>query len=382
MNLVSYSMNVHPGEDLLSVRRAVERVALPLRSALEAGGLAGPEAPFALGLRLGAEAAKALRNPETMRSFALFLERNKLPVLGINGFPYGAFGGDGAPVKTRVYEPDWADPRRLAYTCNLFYALTHFAAPRTALPIPLSVSTVPLGYHRGEPPSEAMVETLCSVALFLRKLEGFTGKRFCLALEPEPDCLLESAQDTVDFFERLWRHPSWNPLCRDFIGVCFDTCHFAVNYETPLDALRYLVAANIPVARVQVSAALEFTQFATAEELAAFNDGIFLHQTRRREEDASLTCFPDLSPDIFPELLGRRGRIHCHVPLSWEGNGHIGSTRHMLTPAFWRYVRSGGWPLEVEVYTYSVLPGELRTRTLSEMLLRDMRWVVEQLRKA
>lgn len=373
MNVISYCMNVHPGEDLASVRTAVETVAVPLGEAL------AREGTFALGLRFGAEAAKALRVPETVRDFAAFLRRHRLTTIGANGFPFGAFHGK--TVKTAVYEPDWGDARRVAYTCDLFCALSRLTPARMGDHC-MSVTTVPLAYDRGQGVSEGMLGNLCAVALFLRKLEGFTGLRMCLALEPEPDCLLESAQNTIDFFERLWRHPDWNPLYRDFIGVCFDTCHFAMNYEEPLNALRRIVSANIPVARVQVSAALEFSQSATEGDLAPFIDGIYLHQTRRREEDATLRCFPDLTPDVLPELLGRRGRIHCHVPLAWEGIGRLGSTRNALTPAFWRYVRAGGWPVEIETYTYHVLPEAFHGRTLSETLLLDFRWVLDQLRRA
>ena len=370
-NPITYCMNVHPGEDLPAVRRALEEVTLPVRDALGASAL------FPIGLRLGATAAVALRAQEEIRRFSAFLARNRLAVIGINGFPYGAFHD--CAVKTAVYEPDWLDPRRVRYTCNLFYALSRLPHAAMGGHRP-SVTTVPLAYDRGQGLSPCFAAAICEMALFLRKLEGYTGVRMMLALEPEPDCLLESSRTVIDFFEALWRHPDWVSAYRDYIGICFDTCHFTLCYEDPLNALRTLVSANVPIARIQASAALELTQFAKAEDIAPFIDGVYLHQTRRRENDASITCFPDLTPEVLPELAGRRGRVHCHVPLAWEGAGAIGSTRHALTPAFWRYVRAGGWPIEVETYTYSVLPEHLRTRTLSEAILDDIRWVKAQLR--
>ncbi len=374
MNPITYCMNVHPGEDVASVQQALVSVTLPVREAFHAKG------EFPLGFRFGAELAETLRIPERVKQLATYMKHNRLTTIGINGFSYGAFHG--GRVKTSVYEPDWADPRRVAYTRSLFYTLSQLPPTRTVEGHPMSVTTVPLGYNRGEEPSELMFKNLCDIALFLRKLEGFTGQRLCLALEPEPDCLLESTQSIIDFFEKLWLHPEWNPAYRDYIGVCFDTCHFALAYEDPLCALRSLVFANIPVTRIQVSAALEFSQYATAEDFEPFFDEVYLHQTRRREADASLLCFEDLTRDILPELLGTRGRIHYHVPLTWTGNGRMGSTRNTLTPAFWRYVRAGGWPVEVETYTYFVYPEHLRHRTLSESLLADMAWVREQLRHA
>lgn len=369
-NPITYCMNIHPGETLADVRRALDEVTLPVRDAL------GQDTPFPIGLRLGAGAAHALRSQEELRRLASYLSRNRLSVIGINGFPYGEFHGE--QVKTAVYEPDWTDRRRMQYTCDLFYALARLPHTRMGDHRP-SVTTVPLAYDRGQGLSEGFFRHLCDMALFLRKLEGYTGVRMVLALEPEPDCLLESTRTVIDCFEALWRHPDWVSAYRDYIGVCFDTCHFAVSYEDPLYALRTLVSANIPIARIQASAALEFSPYTSAEDFRAFVGSIYLHQTRRREADASLTCFPDLTEALIPELVGCRGRIHCHVPLAWDGNGALGSTRHTLTPAFWRYVRAGGWPVEVETYTYSLLPDALRSGTLSEAILADLRWVREQL---
>ena len=372
MNPITYCMNVHPGEGLADVRKALEDVTRPLRDAL------GGEGAFPVGLRFGGRAAKELRVPENLRALSAFMHRSHLAAIGINGFPYGPFHGE--PVKTAAYDPDWATPNRVSYTRDLFYALTRLPGADLGNDHRLSVTTVPLAYDRGQGVTEAMLENFCAMALFLRKLEGFTGLRMCLALEPEPDCLLQDTRTTVDFFERLWQSPSWNPAYRDLIGLCFDTCHFALAYEDPLNALRAIVSANIPVARIQASAALEFSQYATEADFAPFLDAVYLHQTARREEDATLTCFPDLTPEILPELIGRRGRIHFHVPLSWGGTGALGTTRHALTPAFWRYVRAGGWPVEVEAYAYFVYPDYLRTRTLSESLLADLNWVRDQLR--
>ncbi len=374
MNPITYCMNVHPGEDMTSVQEALVSVTLPIREAFDT------KRDFPLGLRFGAELAQTLRTPEKIKQLAHYMKLHRLTTIGINGFPYGTFHG--TKVKTAVYEPDWSDPRRIAYTRDLFYALAQLPPIRTVEGHPISVTTVPLGYNRDGGPTEAMTKNLCDMALFLRKLEGFTGQRLCLALEPEPDCLLESAQNTIDFFEKLWLHPEWNPAYRDYIGICFDTCHFALGYEDPLYALRSIVSANIPVTRIQVSAALEFSQYATEEDFKPFLDDIYLHQTRRREADASMVCFEDLTADILPELIGHRGRIHYHVPLTWIGNNRISSTRNTLTPAFWRYVRAGGWPVEVETYAHFSYPDIMRNRTLSECLLADMTWVRDQLRHA
>lgn len=371
MNVVTYCMNVHPGESLDDVRRALEDVTIPLQEAL------GPEASRAVGLRLGAKAAGDLRVPEYLDRFASFLRRERLTVIGINGFPYGDFHA--ARVKEAAYLPDWGSAARMAYTRDLFYALSKLPLADMGEGHAPGVTTVPLAYDRGQD-SAAYFQAICAIALFLRKLEGFTGIHMQLALEPEPDCLLESVQTTVDFFERLWTCPDWNPLCRDYVALCFDTCHFAVNYEDPLTALKTLVGYRIPIARVQVSAALETTPATTEEDLKPFVDPTYMHQTRVLGERSSLICHQDLTESLLPEIAGRAARIHYHVPLDWSGTPALRSTRETLTPGFWRYLRAGGWPVEIETYAHFVMPGALRTRTLSEMLLRDIRWTLNNLR--
>ena len=372
MNPISYCMNVHPGESVEAVLRALRESTLPITAALKS-----PD--FGIGLRLSAEAAAELRDADTLSRFRQFFRNNRLRTIGINGFPFGNFHM--RPVKTAVYEPDWATEARSIYTHDLFYLLSSLPElPGTNTPI--SVTTVPLAYDRGQGISRPILDNICEIALFLRKLEGFTGRRMMLALEPEPDCLLDTATNTIAFFETLWHHPLWSPLNTPYIGLCFDTCHFAVNFEDPLVALRSIVGAGIPIARIQISAALEFHEDTPTQALAPFLDSVYLHQTRTLGSDGTLNRYPDLTPDILPALRGLRGRTHFHVPLAWKGNQSLRSTRDTLTPDFWRYVKNHGWPLELETYTYRVLPSALRSQTLSEMIVYDFRWMQEQLRRA
>lgn len=372
MNCITYCMNVHQGETLETILAALEDVTIPLRNVLE------PNAVFPVGLRLGAATAKTLRQPETLKRLQNFLCHNKLSVIGINGFPYGTFHGES--IKEDVYLPDWTDARRIGYTQDLFYTLLQLPIAQMGTYYP-NVTTVPIGYKHSEGMPETIFDTLCAMALFLRKLEGFTGKRMCLAIEPEPDCLLETTQEVIDFFERLWQSPGWSPAFRNYIGLCFDTCHFAVNYEDPLKSLQRIVAAKIPVVRIQVSAALAFHTTTPIEVLRPFVDREYLHQTRVVNETGEIERIADMTDEVLPQLIGKEGRIHYHVPLAWEGTAVLKSTRETLTPAFWRYVRSGGWPLEIETYTYFVYPQALRCKTLSKWLLDDFVWVKEQLKK-
>ena len=85
---------------------------------LEVKKIVCPEKPFAIGLRLGAQAAKSLSHPSTLLSFQKWLEEKNCYVFTINGFPYGNFHGE--RVKEQVYRPDRSTPDRLEYTSSSF----------------------------------------------------------------------------------------------------------------------------------------------------------------------------------------------------------------------------------------------------------------------
>jgi hypothetical protein len=105
---LGYCTNIHPGESWDEIRGNLEHY-LPLVKRRVC-----PDAPFGVGLRLSAAAARSLRGPEALARFVDFLRRNDLYVFTLNGFPYGPFHG--TRVKEDVYLPDWRDEARLEYT--------------------------------------------------------------------------------------------------------------------------------------------------------------------------------------------------------------------------------------------------------------------------
>ena len=96
-----------------------------------------PDKPYAIGLRLGADAARKLRNPDELKIFQKWLDEKNCYVFTINGFPYGAFHG--TRVKEQVYRPDWTTSDRLEYTILLFEILEALLQPGQEG----SVSTLP-----------------------------------------------------------------------------------------------------------------------------------------------------------------------------------------------------------------------------------------------
>ena len=394
---IPYCLNIHPGESLAETRAAIERYALAVKARVS------PDAPYPLGLRLAATAARELADPAALAAFRDLLARHDLFVTGINGFPYGTFHN--AAVKTAVYQPDWSTPERLNYTGRLASILAALLPEGQTG----SVSTVPLGYKsggsRGRSPSNAdssvqsvYVRSLAVMAEYLHDLKRTTGREIVLAIEPEPDCLLEDTQEVVAWFEDelLVEGKRWltfqgrrtseeaEALLRTYIGLCLDTCHFAVAFEDPLTALLRFESACLRVARIQLSAAIRATVTDDAlARLAAFIDPVYLHQTKIRLPRGRIVALPDLTAETLETARQHAGcelRTHFHVPLFYAGDGVLGSTHIDLTPDFFAHVHARGYPLEIETYTFNVLPPAIRPADVVDSLVAEHAWVQSRLK--
>ena len=128
---LAYCTNIHRGETWRETFDSLKNSALAVRERV------CPRDPFAIGLRLGNQAARELSDPKILLKFQHWLDKNSGYVFTINGFPYGRFHG--TRVKEQVYAPDWTSPERLGYTNLLFDLLAEI------LPVGVegSVSTLP-----------------------------------------------------------------------------------------------------------------------------------------------------------------------------------------------------------------------------------------------
>jgi len=223
-------------------------------------------------------------------------------------------------------------------------------------------------------------DRLIAFAQFLAELERETGRYLQLGLEPEPGCVLESTDDTLDFFALLLeRAGPTEPEARRHVGICLDTCHAALAFEDSAINLRRYADAGLLVPKIQLSAALELTGSAPPE-LSRFAEPVYLHQVRMRCRDGRAAAWPDL-----PEALGQWpldvdvARIHFHVPMFWTGSGALRSTASSLSPSFWSQLRNGVCPhLEIETYTFDVLPPELRAGGVVDSICEEYAWVMKR----
>ncbi|MEX2530155.1 MAG: metabolite traffic protein EboE [Gemmatimonadota bacterium] len=395
---LSYCTNIHPGEDWAAVRAELERFLPPLRGALS------PDEHFGVGLRLSARAARELRSDlGALSAFRGWLDAQGLYVFTMNGFPYGGFHR--GRVKDRVYAPDWRTRERVEYTLELAHLLVALLPAETEG----GISTSPISYKPWLDPGEwedvlaAGARHLAEVAVELAGIHETKGTIVHVDIEPEPDCLIENGEETVRFFqEHLFREgrevvvrgtgltaAAAEELLRRHIRVCYDTCHFAVQYEDPAEALDRFEAAGIAIGKVQLSAALATPMeqpHEVARALRPFAEGTYLHQVVERTGQGGLRRYRDL-----PEALSllersaagtdaREWRVHYHVPLFTEGLvGGLRSTRKELEEAL-RLVMERGLSdhLEVETYTWEVLPDELKT-DLGTSIRQELAWVLARL---
>ncbi|GAP52731.1 metabolite traffic protein EboE [Streptomyces azureus] len=348
---LAYCTNVHPAEDLDGVLAQLGAHCAPVRRRLGVDRLG-------VGLWLAAGAARTLdTDPRALRTLRDTLARHGLEVVTLNGFPYEGFGA--GEVKYRVYDPDWADPRRLAHTLALARILA------ALLPDDVtegSISTLPLAWRTAYDAQRAARAgaALTELAGRLDELAERTGRSVRVALEPEPGCVVETCADAI------------GPLTavgHDRIGVCVDTCHLATSFEEPETALPALTAAGIGVVKAQVSAALHAEHPDRPEAraaLAAFAEPRFLHQTRTLTA-AGLRGTDDLGPALTGTRLPTDSpwRSHFHVPLHAAPAPPLTSTLPVLRRALSVLV-GGDRPLtrhlEVETYTWQALPPEVRPR--------------------
>lgn len=385
---LTYCLNIHPGETLDGMMGAISEHTVKVRKAV------CPDDRFGVGLRMGQGIVSELVSGR-LAELKAFLKDRSMYVFTVNGFPYGTFHGE--RVKENVYSPDWKDPARVEYTKNIIHILDELLDEGEAG----SISTVPVSYREwitDERMLEKAVYNLAECAWTAWDLGKKKGKTVVIALEPEPDCWLDKADTVIEFFKKkllpLGRAylavskgldaKTAETVLRRHIGVCLDTCHCAVQFENPSDVIRNFQKEGIKIFKIQLSAAVraELSK-ESGLRLTEFMDPVYLHQTRLQIPGGPRLVFPDLSEDVVldPVLYGSEVRTHFHVPLDFSSDGVIESTAFQLDTTFFDLLRGGASShLEVETYTFDVLPPSLRNRTVSENIVAELKWVEDRLR--
>jgi len=381
---LGYCTNVHPYEDLTGLLAALESGAAPLRARLVQRGRLGERDALGIGLWLPARVAEQVaRDPEPLRRR---LDALGLACFTVNAFPYGDFHG--ARVKDEVFRPHWGERRRLEYTLLAAEALAALL-PEGASG---SMSTHSGGYKpwgAAGPRAEEVAASWRAAAEGLSALRARTGRSIRLCIEPEPLAMLETTGEVVEFFARWLAGAE----AEAHLGVCFDACHQAVEFEDLEAALAALRRAGIAIGKLQLSSAIRVERPAEARvALAPWADERWFHQVVARQAGGALARQPDL-PEALAAAAGagpgaaHEWRIHFHVPLfaqRLDEQGLLLTTQPDLERVL-RLAADGTLTphLEIETYSWSMIPPALREQmgapTLLDCLEREFGWVLERL---
>ena len=376
---IGYCSNVHAGETVAEIMQNFGRFMQPVCHQRRLSTMT-------TGLWISAEAAKALRDKQTLVAFQKALNQSSLQLTSINGFPYGGFHQQ--RVKEQAYLPDWADNARLQYSKDLAAVLAACLPDNHNVG---AISTVPLGYkrHWSSEKQQTAIIHLAELAAYLHQLKQQTGKQILICFEMEPDCVLESTSELLTFFTQQMRPQIPH---HEYFAVCYDVCHQAVMREEAYDALQRITDAKITLGKIQLSSALQAVfkdedreghgDKALLQLLTQFCEPKYLHQVKSLGKNGQLIHRADLPAALKDNHLPGDWRIHFHVPIHTSHLLHpqLETTRNELLRVF-DFLRDnpGIRPsLEVETYSWQVLPSTLRPKNGYELIrgiTDELRWV-------
>lgn len=393
---LTYCTNIHSGETWDEIFNNLKQYTVNVKKRLI------PDAPFGIGLRLSQKSASTLLERDNLVTFKTWLEQENLYVFTINGFPYGEFHD--VVIKDQVHTPDWTTTERIDYTHNLMTILAEL------LPDEMdgSVSTSPLSYKYWfndsvsiEKAKNVACSSLVKIVLQLVTIRQTSGKLLHLDLEPEPDGFLENTQEVINFFKEYILIKGLLELQNELgcsnetakqhllnhIQICYDVCHFALAYESPEYVVSSLQKEGIKIGKVQISAAIKCKKsndisIQTQQEcLRQFDEPTYLHQSVVKLQNETVLHFSDLCEGIkamnncnFKEI-----RTHFHVPIFLSNFDVIESTQNEIIDALelWKNNKYSKH-LEVETYTWSILPEKLQ-EDITSSIVRELEWVINQL---
>ncbi len=389
---LSYCSNIHAGENWTDHFEKLKTHIPAIKDRLS------PAASYGIGLRLSHVASLELRKQDTLETFQQWLRGNNCYVYTMNGFPYGSFHH--TKVKDQVHAPDWTTAERVQYTIRLAQILA------ALLPSGLDggISTSPLSYRFWHPESqwpdifEKSTMHVLQVVEQLIKIKNTTGKSIHLDIEPEPDGLLGESSEFIEWYTGYLRPLGTIYLQEKFdyteeealeslkehVQLCYDVCHFAICYEDHQQVINRLKTLDIKTGKIQISAALKapLSNDAAKREsvinaFRSLDEPTYLHQVVAKQNDGRYLRYADMPAALADanNILVNEWRAHFHVPLFIENFGLLESTRKDIEKVLSiHHHHPFTNHLEVETYTWEVLPDSLRV-AIDESIIRELSWV-------
>jgi hypothetical protein len=391
---LTYCTNIHAGENWDDHFNALRSFFPGVKQAIS------PVAPMGIGLRLSNEASLELIKPERLNEFSQWLEENGAYIFTMNGFPYGGFHH--TRVKDQVHAPDWTTRDRVDYTLRMFAILEQLLPEN----MDGGISTSPLSYRYWHQSATALTAAreqatghILRVVEQLAIIRQHSGKLLHLDIEPEPDGLLETGLEFIEWFENDLL-PAGIPIMMTAFGIsatqaeemikehlrlCYDVCHFAIGYESHGDIISKLKARGLKVGKIQISAALKAVMACRPEERAAlrdafskYNEPVYLHQVVAKTAKGDLLRYPDLGEALadYDNPLVREWRAHFHVPIFEKEFDLLQSTSDDIREVLEiQQSQELTQHLEVETYTWEALSPDRRL-PLQESIIRELEWVL------
>lgn len=394
---LSYCTNIHAGESWKDHFESLDLNFPVIKKEFS------PNQAMGIGLRLSNSASIDLLDSEALKSFKSWLNQQQAYVFTMNGFPYGDFHH--VVVKDQVHAPDWTSKERVDYTLRLFQILAEL------LPEGMDggISTSPLSYRHWfstddltQKAKEKATKHIIEVAGELYKIKSERGISMHLDIEPEPDGLLETGGEFIDWYENILLPMARSTLAKslnlsdlgvencmkEHICLCYDICHFAIGYENHGDVLTELHEKGIKTGKIQISAALK-ADLAVEHDLktdifeafSSYNEKTYLHQVVARKADEALIRYRDL-PNAIQDADNKEvveWRAHFHVPIFAKDLGLLQSTQDDIIEVLKiQKNKPLSTHLEVETYTWEVLPKALKI-PITSSIIRELNWVKEQL---
>lgn len=396
---LTYCTNIHGGESWREHFNQIKENFPGIKSALSSDEAMG------IGLRLSNTASIELLTGNNLKEFKDWLFLNNAYVFTMNGFPYGEFHS--TVVKSNVHAPDWTTTERVSYTIRLIEILAELLPEG----IDGGISTSPLSYkywhlddHQLKDVAEIATQNILKIAEVLVDTHRTRGKLIHLDIEPEPDGLLENGPEFINWFKNtllvegvavLFRNFSIptseaRTVLKEHIRLCYDICHFAIGYEDHVSMLSQLKQIGIKVGKVQISAALKvlLPEEIYAREnlitlLSKYNEPTYLHQVVALTKSNHLIRYRDL-PEALADIFNTdvtQWRVHFHIPLFTDNLGELRSTQSDVTEVL-RLFNTNSFTnhLEVETYTWDVLPSHLKV-PLKQSIIRELEWVTDHFKQ-
>ncbi len=210
-----------------------------------------------------------------------------------------------------------------------------------------------------------------------------------LGIEPEPLGLVENTSEFVDFFGQLLEMCPDEEQLKRHLGINYDCCHIAIEYEDANDAITRLVNVGIKVSKIHFSCAISIIP--TKQSLGilkTFSEPTYLHQTIIKAKNGPLIRVKDLDVALKMDEKNRipdmeEWRIHFHIPLYSVPEPPIRSTLFHIqdvmdilkkTPSICSH-------FEIETYTFNILPQSFKNRNVVEQLIGEYNFVINEFKK-